>query len=453
MKSELRILTPQGMLGYGVPAEHFWRGIESGVDAMIVDSGSTDPGPYLLGLGKTIVPREAYIRDVSLMLKAASERKIPLIITSAGGAGTDAQVDGMIDIIREISAAHGYRFKLAAIYSSVDRALIRSRLRDGLITECGPSGLLSEAAVDEAVEIVAQIGAEPFAKVLSEHPDIDIIVSGRSYDPAPHAGYCMVHGIDPGTYWHMGKIVECGAACAEPKGRVIKATVRKSSFDLEPMNPAERCTPLSVAAHTLYEKSRPDILPGPGGALHLGGSHYEALNDRTVRITGGVFVPTNKYSVKLEGAAVVGYRTMFIGGIRDPILIGQLDSFLETIRRRANGIFPQLASGEATMAFHVFGRDAVMGEMEPLRHKLPHEVGLMGEVTAPTQELANDICSSTRIAVLHTPYPGQMATAGNFAIPLNPPETPTGPVCKFTVYHLMEIDSPTELFPVRYMDI
>ena len=26
MTEELRILTPQGMLGYGVPAEHFWRG-------------------------------------------------------------------------------------------------------------------------------------------------------------------------------------------------------------------------------------------------------------------------------------------------------------------------------------------------------------------------------------------------------------------------------------------
>jgi hypothetical protein len=453
MNDEIRILTPQGMLGYGLPAEHFWRGIDSGVDAMIVDSGSTDPGPYLLGLGKTIVPRDAYARDVSLLLKAAHERKIPLIISSAGGAGTDAQVDFMIDLIRDLSAANGYRFKLAAIYSSVDRALIHARLREGRVTECGPSGNLAPSAIDDAVEIVAQIGAEPFAKVLAERPDTDIIVSGRSYDPAPHAAFCMQRGIEPGVYWHMGKIVECGAACAEPKGRVIKATIRPGSFDLEPMNPAERCTPLSVAAHTLYEKSRPDMLPGPGGVLDLNGARYEALDDRRVRVSGGVFLPSNKYSVKLEGAAITGYRTIFIGGIRDPILIGQLDAFLDTVRKRANGIFPQLASGEATMMFHVYGRDAVMGEMEPMRHKVPHEVGLMGEVTAPTQELANDICSSTRIAVLHTPYPGQMATAGNFAIPLNPPETPTGPVCRFTVYHLMEIDSPVDLFPVRYMEI
>jgi hypothetical protein len=455
MTEELRILTPLGMLGYGTPAEHFWRGIDSGVDAMIVDSGSTDPGPYLLGLGQTLVPRDAYIRDVSLMLKAAAERKIPLIITSAGGAGTDAQVDEMIGIIREISGVHGYRFKLAAIYSSVDRAMIHSRLRDGLVTECGPSGDLPPSAIDEAVDIVAQMGAEPFARVLQERPDVDIIVSGRSYDPAPHAGFCMARGfdIDPGVYWHMGKIVECGAACAEPKGRVIKATIRKQSFDLEPMNPAERCTPLSVAAHTLYEKGRPDRLPGPGGVLHLDGARYEALDDRRVRVSGGLFVPTNKYSVKLEGAAIVGYRTIFIGGIRDPILIGQLDRFLEAVRKRTTGIFPELAAGVASMAFHVYGRNAVMGESEPLKHVVPHEVGLMGEVTAPSQELANAICSSARIAVLHSPYPGQMATAGNFAIPLNPPETPTGPVCRFTVYHLMEIESPTDLFPVRHLEI
>jgi Mg/Co/Ni transporter MgtE len=90
MTEELRILTPQGMLGYGVPAEHFWRGIESGVDAMVVDSGSTDPGPYMLGLGHTLVPRESYTRDVSLMLKAAYERKIPLIISSGGNSGSQA---------------------------------------------------------------------------------------------------------------------------------------------------------------------------------------------------------------------------------------------------------------------------------------------------------------------------------------------------------------------------
>lgn len=45
--------------------------------------------------------------------------------------------------------------------------------------------------------------------------------------------------------------------------------MRKDSFELTPLNPIERCSPLSVAAHTLYEKTRPDLLPGPGGILDL----------------------------------------------------------------------------------------------------------------------------------------------------------------------------------------
>ncbi|WP_428483826.1 acyclic terpene utilization AtuA family protein [Rhodopila sp.] len=450
---ELKILTPAGILGYGIPAEHFWRGVERGPDAMIVDAGSTDPGPYLLGLGKMIVDRQGYMRDLALVLHAASERHVPLVISSAGGPGINRHVDEMIAMIRGISAAKGYRFKLAAIYADIDRAVIHDRLVAGRVTECGPSGELTHQAIDDAVNVVAQMGAEPFARVLREHPDVDIIVSGRAYDPAPYAGLCMLHGIDPGVYWHMGKIVECGAVCAEPKGRVILATVRRDSFDLEPMNPAERCTPASVAAHTLYEKTRPDLLSGPGGVLDLRGSRYEALDNRRVRVSGSVFHPSERYSVKLEGAAIVGHRTIFIGGIRDPILLGQLDSYLDEVRRRLVGFFPELETGEATMHFHVYGRDAVMGPLEPKRHEIPHEVGLMGEVTAATQEQANAICSQARIIVLHMPYPGQLATAGNFAIPLNPPENPIGPVCRFNIYHLMEVESPEELFPVRLMEI
>lgn len=452
MKEELKLLTPGGMLGYGIPAEHFWRGMERGIDAIVVDSGSTDPGPYQLGLGTTLVPWSAYERDVTLLLQACAERKVPLFISSAGGPGLNSQVDQMVEIIRSIAGCNGWHFKVGAIYADIDKALIHRSLDAGGVKPCGPAPELSHADIDGASNIVAQMGAEPYTKLLREHPGLDIIVSGRSYDPAPYAGLCELHGIDPAVYWHMGKIVECGANCAEPKGKVILATVRKHSFDLEPMNPAERCTPASVAAHTLYEKTRPDLLSGPGGVLDLRGAKYEVLDSRRVRVSGSVFIPSEKYAVKLEGATIIGHRTVFIGGIRDPILIGQLDSFLTGVRKRTEGSFPELASGAAQLIFHVYGRDGVMGAAEPLRHLVPHEIGLLGEVTASSQQLASDIASIARIAVLHMPYPGQKATAGNFALPLNPPENPIGPVCDFSVYHLMETESPTALFPTRTME-
>lgn len=420
---------------------------------MIVDGGSTDPGPYLLGLPKTIVSRDAYKRDLSLMLDACANRKIPVYISSAGGAGIREQVDLLVSLIQEIAVDKGYHFKIAKIYSDIAPGVVRQAWADGKISPCASAPVLQEDDIDMASNIVAQMGAEPFVSVLREHPDVDVIVAGRSYDPAPFAALCMMHGIEPGIYWHMGKIVECGANCAEPKGKVILATVRRDSFDLEPMSPKERCTPASVAAHTLYEKARPDLLVGPGGTIDLREASYEQINDRAVRVRGSRFIESADYTVKLEGAGIVGMRTIFIGGIRDPILIGQIDDYLSRIKADACKTYPEIRSGAAQIIFHVYGMNGVMGEFEPMADALPHEIGLLGEVTAPTQELANTICSSVRIDVLHTAYDGQLATAGNFAIPLNPPENPIGPVCKYTVYHLMKIDSTDTLFPFEIVEI
>ncbi|MEB0039303.1 MULTISPECIES: acyclic terpene utilization AtuA family protein [unclassified Pseudomonas] len=449
---EIKILTPIGMLGYGVPEVDFEAGLEAGADVVIVDSGSTDPGPYQLGLGETLAKPEAYVRDLRVMLKGCTARGVPLLIGSAGGPGTAKHVDDMVETIQRIGAELGKSLKIVAIYADVDPGLVSARFAAGRTQSCASAPELTQADIDQSVHIVAQMGAEPIYQVLREHPDVDVVVAGRAYDPAPFAAFCMLHGIEPGIYWHMGKIMECGGACAEPKGKVILATVRADSFDLEPLNPAERCTPTSVAAHTLYEKSRPDLLAGPGGVLDLRSSKYEALDDRRVRVSGSIFHPASTYQVKLEGAAIDGYRTIFIGGVRDPILIAIIDKALISIRQYLQGYYPEMASGEAQINFHVYGKHAVMGKREPLSHHEPHEVGILGEVTASTQTLANAICSTARIAMLHMPYPGQMATGGNFAIPLNPPENPIGPVCRFSLYHLMDVESPCELFPSKVIE-
>ncbi len=451
MPDELKILTPVGMLGYGYPKEHFWKAVEAGIDAIVIDSGSTDNGPQELALGKRTNSRSAYIRDLEPMLEACNKYKIPVLIGSAGGTGTNAQVDYIMGLVREISEAKGYKLKAAAIYADVPRQVIKQRLQDGRIGPCGPVAELMPEDIDAAENIVAQMGAEPFVKALEEAPDLDIIVAGRAYDPAPYAALCLRRGFNPGVAWHMGKIMECGGVCAEPKGHVILATVRKDSFDLTPMNPAERCTPLSVAAHTLYEKTRPDLLAGPGGLLDLRQAAYESLDERSVRVKNSIFEP-GKYVVKLEGAKIVGHRTIFIAGIRDPILIGQIDSFLARIQQYAASHHETMRDGRSKLIFHAYGKNGVMGELEPIKDAKPHELCLLCEAVGPTQEIANAICNTARVACLHAPYPGQLATGGNMAFPLTPMENEIGPVCKFNIYHLMEVDSATELFPIQFME-
>ena len=74
----------------------------------------------------------------------------------------------------------------------------------------------------------------------------------------------------------------------------------------------------------------------------------------------------------------------------------------------------------------------------------------MGGDIAESQELSHTIANNARASILHMLYEGQVATTGNFASPLSPHGTPTGPVFKFSLYHLIDLD-PTEeilLFPV-----
>jgi len=91
--------------------------------------------------------------------------------------------------------------------------------------------------------------------------------------------------------------------------------------------------------------------------------------------------------------------------------------------------------------------------LEPVKDFVPLEIAVLGEVTAETQELATLIASRARIAFLHVPYQGRVATAGNMAFPITPLEIPIGMVCKFNIYHVMEVDSPTELFPIKFLEI
>lgn len=121
----------------------------------------------------------------------------------------------------------------------------------------------------------------------------------------------------------MGKIMECGGLCSTPKSHGAVSTVYASGlFDVRPMAPESRCTPGSVAAHTLYENARPDILRGPGGELHLLGVKYEQRKDgRTVRVSGSKYVFSRDvgqpHCLKLEAARVIGYRSMFFGSVAD----------------------------------------------------------------------------------------------------------------------------------------
>lgn len=448
---ELRILTPTGMLGYGFDEDLFFKAVKEGVDAVIVDCGSTDSGPSKLALDATTISRESWERDIDMLLAACHTHRTRIILGSAGGDGADIHVQLFVDIIQELIAAKGYRsMNVVTILAEIDKALVHDKHRANQVVPCSAAvPPITTRDIDMSSKIVAQMGMEPFIEAMEAHPDFDIIVAGRAYDPSPYAAFCVYYGFtDLGIAYHMGKIMECGGLCAKPKSRESLAVVRDGSFDVLPLNPNARCTPTSVAAHTLYEKSRPDILLGPGGALHLASATYEQLPDgRTVRIRGSKFVPSkeNEYTVKLEGARAAGYRSVFIGGFRDPIIIGQLPSFISTVHDHVKSKITY----DYELKFHRYGYNGIMGPLEPELGSYPKEIGLCGEARAETQAKANHVINTARIACLHASYPGQIATAGNFAMSFPPYDIPLGRVSEFCIYHILEGVDPIALFPIR----
>ena len=450
MKNDsFKVLSPTAILGYGFPERSFVRGIEKRPDLIAVDAGSTDPGPYYLGAGKSFTSHSAVKRDLELMLAAALELSIPCIIGTAGGCGAREHVAWTMAIIEEIAREHGYRFPMGVIYADVTKAEVLWAMEQGRVSPLHPAPEITVEEVESSVRIVAQMGAEPVFKALES--GLQIVLCGRCYDPVPFAAPAIRQGFDPGLAYHLGKILECAAIAATPgSGRdCVMGTLYADCFELESLNEERQFTPISTAAHTLYEKSDPSSLPGPGGTLDLRETRFEALDHGRTRVSGTRFIPADPYTVKLEGVRHGGFRTISIAGVRDPILIGQIDSVLEQVR---NQVREALWFADSLL-FHVYGKDGVMGGMEPEKNRRSHELGVVIEVVAQDQERANAVCSYARSTLLHYGYPGRISTAGNLALLYSPSDIACGDVFEFNIYHLMEVDDPVALFPLEICEV
>lgn len=450
----LRMLSTSGLLGYGFPEESLKAGLARDPHMIGVDGGSTDPGPHYLGSGKPLNSRMAMRRDIALMLRAARAKRIPLVIGSCGGAGGEPHLQECADIVRDIAREDGIHFRLALIHSEQDKSWVKGKLAAGKVRALRNVPDLDAAAVDRAERIVGMMGPEPFIKALDE--GADVVLAGRSSDPAPWAGVSLRAQLPPAPGWYAGKMLECGATCAWPKGHdCLLVDVDEEGIVCEPTNPIRKCTPASVANHSLHENPSPVLHQEPGGVLDTTGCTLEAVSDRAVRVRGMEWRPDDRYTVKLEGAELIGYRAITICGTRDPGLIAQFDGYLDSVREnieykaQAFGVAPD----EYHLNFRVYGRDGVMASREPVDHTGSHELGVLVEVIAKTQDVANAVLAISRTNTLHVDFPGRLCKEGNMAFPFSPSDIPCGPAYRFSVFHVVEPRDALEMFPIEYESV
>jgi hypothetical protein len=85
---------PEGHLGFApIKTGSFRIGCQSEPDLICADSGSCDVGPVPLGADISSSPQQWQIDDLETMLLASRRLGVPMIVGSAGDAGSDSRVE------------------------------------------------------------------------------------------------------------------------------------------------------------------------------------------------------------------------------------------------------------------------------------------------------------------------------------------------------------------------
>jgi hypothetical protein len=447
----LKIICPNGHLGFApIRIPSFEIGVKAGPDIIAADSGSDDIGPGPLGSDTSTSPESWQRHDLEAMLLASRRLGVPMMIGSAGDTGSNSRVDLYVSIIKELAEQHKLpKFKIGYFYSAVDKEWLRKQMRSGNVVE-GLDGYanLTESELDATNQIVAMAGVHPFVELLRQ--GADVIIGGRSSDAAIFAAAAVFHGFADDNAYYLGKVLECASFCAEPYGgkETVLGEISHEDVRVTAMSPEQRCTVASVAGHAMYERSNPYEEFFAGGKLDMTNCRYEQIAEKTTRITGSKFIPSPQVRVKLEGAGKVGERFVGFCGIRDPYTIANVDRVIAWAREQVRARF-----GDSGYELHysVYGRDGVMGDLEPLRHQTGHELAIMVQGVAPTAKMAEEVAMIGLRQMFYARLPDVKGTAGSVSFPLDE-VLHASSAYRWTLNHTVAVDDPMELFPTHIVE-
>lgn len=447
-----RVLVPSGVLGLGFDRAALSRGVAMKPDIIAIDGGSTDSGPWSLGAGQSKYSRAATKAEWRHLMQARAEAGVPLVIGTSGTCGADATVDWMYAITAELAAELGQKLTVARLYSQQPARRIVQALEEGRVTPLTPAPEIDADGLRAMANIVALGGVEQVQAAIAT--GADIILCGRVTDTATIAALPLARGEAAGGAWHGAKIAECGALCStNPTSGVILVDFDETGFTVEAMAETALCTPHSVSAHMLYENSDPFQLYEPGGYLDVRGARYTALDARRVRVEGSKWVP-GPYTVKLEGARAAGYQTTILAVLRQQHYVthaqewaDKLHAFLTAQITERMGLTPP----DYTLEFRMIGVNGALGALEN-RQGQPAEVGVLGIVTATTQEIASEIGKLINPWVLHYPLT-EDEELPTFAFPYSPATTDRGPLYEFALNHVMALEDPMSAFRLTVSEV
>src|SRR5918912_1583729 len=96
-------------------------------------------------------------------------------------------------------------FKMAWIHAEPDKAEIKRRVAAGRVHPLAHHPPLDDATIDRATRIVGMMGPEPFIEALDN--GAQVVLAGRSSDPAPWAAAVTRAQLPPAPGWYAGKML------------------------------------------------------------------------------------------------------------------------------------------------------------------------------------------------------------------------------------------------------
>ncbi len=358
---------------------------------------------------------------------------------------------------RRIAKDDGLSFRLACVYSEQSADNIVKALHEGRVRALPPSAPLDDATIRSCAHIVGVMGHEPF--VTAMRAGADVILAGRATDTSMVASLALIRGLPPGPAWHAAKTVECAGMCTTTAGGTpgsgpVYVVIDAGGFTVMPLDPDAACTPMSVAAHMLYENADPIALREPAGVLDTSAARYMPLTDRAVRVEGSRFKELAR-TIKLEGSALAGYETISLVGISDPGVLAQLDVWISTFSdylcQRVAAVLG-LQPHDYRFTLRCYGFNAVLGPLQPSSGAVPREVGMLLKVRAADQGTATAIAKLANPALLHLPLPG-MSMMPSYAFATSPPEIERGPAYEFVLNHVVGVETGEEMFRTNLSDV
>ena len=457
MSKEFNVLSI--LVHMGIPPEVIEKecanAFKMGVDAIVGQGNGTDWGPYWLGDPDCETDnRDQCKTNLRYFIKQALDHKVPFAFSCGTPSGKNKHLEQALSDLDEACVEDGLDFDAIVVKGEISKDFVINKIRNGekmrrVIDSPKLSEYLTEEDVEEATCIVAQMGPEPIQKALKM--GADGVLLGRALDVGLHMAPLLNAGFDRGHAAHMAKTIECAGICLEGRStfNATYATMMEDGFTVTSPDPEGKGgTIKSVSGHALYERRNPFKEENPGFYLDLSNVHHEQIDPRTVKVTGGKAVPVSPYTIKIEGAKRVGYRSASLFGIREPRMLAQLDWILDDVRKKAYkyptaaGMRPEV---DYTLRFRVYGRDAALGPMEPTP-VVGHEVGVMMEVIGPTQHFCDQFIQYAYGLIAYGSYPGKRTTSGNIETPYSPHFFALPPEYRFNVWHLMELTDPCEPF-------